>query len=205
MWGRRGLLLVLLTTGSFTAGMVVQGRTLDAPAAADAAIEPDGIAEELRGIRLREHLGTLYTLTGQEAGPPAAELEVWVVVGEQECVSCLFRLPELAARVREAAGLGAGLALAALGDRLEARRALLGWDLGMPVYSTPRGRLTGQDTDLDTPMVLIAWAGRVVETVPWSDARDRPLADRTVEALARWMTAGQDRVLRSLPPPPDPG
>ncbi|MFO7768629.1 MAG: hypothetical protein R6W82_06715 [bacterium] len=154
---------------------------------------------DLRGLDLRERLGPLYDLQGQAAVPAAAETEVWVVVEEQECASCLFRLPETARRVGRVGEGRVGLALVATGDRLEARRALLGMEMGMPVFSAPQSRLTAGGRSLDTPMTFITRHGRVTASVPWSDPGDRPLAERTVEALLPWLPAAQDRQLSPLP------
>ncbi len=183
MISTRGILVTLL----LAAGLLGTASLLAGPRTRVTVTDPPEAAPALRGLHLRVTLADLHDLQGGAMEPSASELEVWVVVSEGECASCLFGLPETSRMVREAAGERVPVTLVAMGDRLEARRALLGLDLGMPALSAPRSRPPLEGQGLDTPMVLVTWHGRVVEVVPWSDPSERPLAHRTVEALRPWL------------------
>ncbi len=114
------------------------------------------------GRDLPELLGPLQTLSGENATVSDRKLTLWVVVGDRECMVCLYELPMIASFCDSLNCSFLSVQAVALGDRYEARRTLWGIETGMPVFVSASSNAVEDLGVYKTPVRILTWYGRVV-------------------------------------------
>jgi hypothetical protein len=140
------------------------------------------------GTDLPALLGPLTDLTGAPVVPETAGLRLWIVVTDRECPVCLEELPVIGAMSELTERGRISAVTVALGDRLEARRTLLGRETGMATFVA--GSLAAAEAleyfaAAATPLRILTWYGRVIDRSLF-DLRDPVGRMRLLKMVDRW-------------------